>query len=98
MMIRRLVLVSILVFGALLGLGVFGYESIRMHEQGLEGRRLGEFTAVAGQIRTEVRRSLNDFLSVEQVRPYTDYQYLFVPQAANDINAMVRSPLGDELS
>lgn len=97
-MIRRLLLVSILVFSGLLGLGIFGYRSIRMHEDGLEGRRFAEFTAVAGQIRTEVRRSLNDFLSVEQVRPYTDYQYLFVPQATNDINAMVRSPLGDELS
>lgn len=99
-MIRRLVLVSILVFGALLGLGAFGYRSIRMHEDGLEGRRLGEFTAVAGQIRTEVKRSLNDFLAAEQVRPYTDYQYFFVPQAANSIdnNAIVRSPLGDELS
>ncbi len=99
-MIRRLVLVSILVFGALLGLGIFGYRSIRMHEDGLEARRFAEFTAVAGQIRTEVRRSLNDFLSVEQVRPYTDYQYYFVPQAANaiDISAMVRSPIGDELS
>lgn len=97
-MFRRLVLVSILVFSALLGLGIFGYRSIRMHEDGLEGRRFAEFTAVAGQIRTEVRRSLNDFLSVEQVRPYTDYQYLYIPQAANDINAMVRSPLGDELS
>jgi signal transduction histidine kinase len=99
-MIRRLVMVSILVFGALLGLGVFGMYSIVMHEEGLEGRRFGEFTAVAGQIRTEVRRSLNDFLAAEQVRPYTDYQYFFVPQAANniDISAMVRSPLGDGLS
>jgi len=97
-MIRRLVLVSILVFGGLLGLGIFGYQSIRMHELGLEGRRLGEFTAVAGQIRTEVKRALNDFLAAEQVRAYTDYQYRYIPQAANDISAMVRSPLGDDLS
>ncbi len=97
-MFRRLIWVSILVFGGLLGLGVFGYRSIRMHEQGLEGRRMGEFTAVAEQIRSEVKRSLNGFLAAEQIRPFTDYQYVYTPQAANDLNAIVRSPLGDELS
>jgi len=66
----------------------------------MEGARLGEFAAVAEQIRQDVKRKLDEFMQTEQNRPYTDYQYYYVPEnAAPDQQQMpvLRSPLGGRL-
>ncbi|MBN2592978.1 MAG: HAMP domain-containing histidine kinase [Sedimentisphaerales bacterium] len=79
-MYKRLIILSIIILAALCGLAWLGYHSIRIREQGLQGARLGEFAAVAEQIRQDVTRTLDEFMKTEQNRPYTDYQYYFVPE------------------
>jgi signal transduction histidine kinase len=77
-----------------------GYHSIRIRAQGMEGTRLGEFAAVAEQIRQDVTRTLDEFMQAEQNRPYTDYQYYYVPEnvAPNQQQMPVlRSPLAGSL-
>ena len=84
-MYKRLIILSIIILAALCGLLFLGYHSIRIREQGLQGARMGEFAAVAEQIRQDVTRKLDEFMQTEQNRPYTDYQYYYVPEnvAAN---------------
>jgi len=79
-MYKRLIILSIIIFAALCGLAWMGYHSIRIRAQGLEGARLGEFAAVAEQVRQDVTRMLDEFMQTEQSRPYTDYQYYYVPE------------------
>jgi len=77
-----------------------GYHSIQIRAQGLEGSRLGEFAAVAEQIRQDVTRKLNEFIQTEQERPYTDYQYYYVPEnvaPGQQQMPLLRSPLGSGL-
>ncbi|MBN1816735.1 MAG: HAMP domain-containing histidine kinase [Sedimentisphaerales bacterium] len=94
-MIKRLWIITTVIFAGLCGLCLLGLHSLSLHADGLQGRRMAEFTAVAEQIRTDVKRKLDQFIQNEQKRPYTDYQYYYVPIAANMSNALVRSPLGD---
>jgi len=77
-----------------------GYHSIRIRAQGLEGARLGEFAAVAEQIRQDVTLTLDEFLQAEQNRPYTDYQYYYVPEnvvPGQQQMPVLRSPLAGRL-
>ena len=79
-MYKRLIILSIIILAALCGLVWFGYHYIRIREQGLRDARMGEFTTVAEQIRQDVTRKLDEFMQTEQNRPYTDYQYYYVPE------------------
>jgi signal transduction histidine kinase len=99
-MYKRLIILSIIILAALCGLVWLGYHSIRIREQGLQGARLGEFAAVAEQIRQDVTHKLDEFMQTEQNRPYTDYQYYYVPEnvAPNQQQLPVlRSPLAGRL-
>ena len=79
-MYKRLIILSAIILIALCGLLWMGYHSIRIRAQGMEGARLGEFAAVAEQIRQDVKRKLDEFIQTEQERPYTDYLYYYVPE------------------
>jgi signal transduction histidine kinase len=94
---KRVIIVSLIILAGLAGLCALGYYSIGLHAEGLTARRANEFVAVAEQIRLDVKRKLDDFIKAEENRRYTDYQYSYVPYATNDISAIVRSPLADNL-
>jgi signal transduction histidine kinase len=99
-MYKRLLILSIIILAALCGLVWMGYHSIRIRAQGMEGARLGEFAAVAEQIRKDVTRKLDEFMQTEQNRPYTDYQYYYVPEniaAGQQQLPVLRSPLAGRL-
>jgi len=99
-MYKRLIILSIIILTALCGLVWLGYHSIRIRAQGLEGARLGEFAAVAEQIRQDVTRTLDKFMQAEQNRPYTDYQYYYVPEnvaPGRQQMPVLRSPLAGRL-
>jgi len=99
-MYRRFIILSLVILGSLCGLVWLGYHSIQIRAQGLEGSRLGEFAAVAEQIRQDVTRKLNEFIQTEQERPYTDYQYYYVPEnvaPGQQQMPLLRSPLGSGL-
>jgi signal transduction histidine kinase len=98
-MYKRLIILSIIILAALCGLVWLGYHSIRIREQGLQGARLGEFAAVAEQIKQDVTRKLDEFMQTEQNRPYTDYQYYYVPEniAPSQQLPVLRSPLAGRL-
>ena len=99
-MYRRLIILSLVILGSLCGLVWLGYHSIQIRAKGLEGSRLGEFAAVAKQIRQDVTRKLNEFIQTEQERPYTDYQYYYVPEnvaPGQQQMPLLRSPLGSGL-
>ena len=100
-MYRRLIIFSVIILAALCGMGWLGYHSIRIWAQGLEGARLGEFAAVAEQIRQDVKLKLDDFMQTEQQRPYSDYQYYYVPENVAPTQQqqmpLLRSPLGSEI-
>src|SRR4030042_1462437 len=99
-MYKRLIILSIIILAALCGLVWMGYHSIQIRAQGLEGARLGEFAAVAEQIRQDVTRTLDEFMQTEQNRPYTDYQYYYVPEnlaPGQQQMPVLRSPLAGSL-
>ena len=100
-MYKRLVVLSAIILAALCGLASLGYHSVRIWASGMEGTRLGEFAAVAEQIRQDVSRKLDEFVQREQSRPYTDYQYYYVPDnviAAQERRMpLLRSPLAGKL-
>ena len=99
-MYKRLIILSIIILAALCGLVWLGYHSIRIRAQGMEGARLGEFAAVAEQIRQDVTRTLDEFIQTEQNRPYTDYQYYYVPEnvaPGQQQMPVLRSPLAGRL-
>ncbi|MFC1739819.1 sensor histidine kinase [Planctomycetota bacterium] len=97
---KRLFIVSIIILIALCGMIWLGYHSILIWSQGLEGARLGEFAAVAEQIRQDIKRKLDDFRQIEQDRPYTHYQYNYIPEniaQAQERMPLLRSPLADTM-
>ena len=99
-MYKRLIILSVIIFAAMCGLIGLGYHSIRIRAQGMEGARLGEFTAVSEQIRQDVTRRLDEFMQTEQNRPYTDYQYYYVPEnvvLGQQQLPVLRSPLAGRL-
>jgi len=66
----------------------------------MEGARLGEFAAVAEQIRQDVKHKLDEFIEREQNRPYTDYLYYHVPEnviSSQQQMPILRSPLAGRL-
>jgi signal transduction histidine kinase len=98
---KRLVILSVIVMVALVGLACLGYHAVAKWAQGLEGARLGEFAEVAEQIRQDVKRKLDAFIQTEQERPYTDYLYYYVPDnVVSDGQSMprLRSPLADQFT
>ena len=99
-MYRRLIILSVIILSALCGLTVLGYHAVEKWAQGLEWKRLGEFAAVAEQIRQDVKSKLDRFMQIEENRSYTDYQYYYVPEnVAPDQQQMLllRSPLADSI-
>ena len=100
-MYRRLVILSVIILAALAGLVWAGYRSLQIQARGMAGTRLGEFAAVAEQIRQDVKRNLDEFMQREHNRPYTDYQRYHVPEnvASNQEQAplLLPSPLGGRL-
>lgn len=100
-MYKRLVILSAIILAAVCGLASLGYHSVRIWATGMEGTRLGEFAAVAEQIRRDVNRKLDEFVQREQSRPYTDYQYYYVPDnvvaAQEQQMPLLRSPLAGKL-
>lgn len=97
-MYKRFWTICIVVGAALLVLSVVGLSSLGVHERGLRAERQGQFVAVAEQIRFDVKSKLDVFLQTEQQRPYTDFQYAYVPETTNQAEALVRSPLADSLA
>ena len=79
-MYRRLVILSLIIVVALVGLSWLGYRAISVWSQGIEGTRITEFANVAEQIRSDVNDKLDAFKEREQNRPYTDYQYYTIPE------------------
>ncbi len=104
-MYRRLIILSVIIFASLCGLGWLGYHSIRIKAEGMQDKRLGEFAQVAEQIRQDVKRKLDEFMQTEQNRPYTDYQYYYVPETValqqqlmpRQQMPLLRSPLSNRL-
>jgi signal transduction histidine kinase len=107
-MYRRFIILSAIILAAMGGLVWLGHHSIRIWAQGMEGARLGEFAAVAEQIRQDVKSKLDQFLRQEQNRPYTDYLSYYVPEnivadqsairlADQQQIAVLRSPLNGRL-
>ena len=99
-MYKRLIILSVIILAALSGLVWVGYRSLQIQQEGMAGKRLGEFAAVAEQIRQDVKRNLDEFMKREHDRPYTDYQNLYVPENAPTAQAqmpVLRSPLGGRL-
>lgn len=97
---KRLIILSVIILAALCGLVWLGYHSIRIQAQGMEGARLGEFAEVAEQVRQDVNRKLDEFKRTEKNRPYTDYQYYYVPDnvaPGRQQMAVLRSPLAGRL-
>jgi signal transduction histidine kinase len=99
-MYRRLTILSVIIVAAMLGMVWLGYHSITIWEKGLHGARLGEFAQAAEQIRRDVTRKLTEFMTQERLRPYTDYQYYYVPEniAPNQQMTVLTSPLRFSLS
>ncbi len=99
-MYKRLIILSVIILTALCGLIWLGYHSIQIRAKGLEGVRLGEFAAVAEQIRQDVKGKLDEFIQTEQNRPYTDYLYYYVPEnvvSTQQQLPLLRSPLAGRL-
>ena len=99
-MYKRLIILSFIIVAALCGLSWLGYRAIDMWSRGIEGARIGEFAEVAEQIRRDVISKLDAFMEQEQNRPYTDYQYYFVPENVSDTrqqSAVEVSPLAGKL-
>ncbi len=97
-MYKRLIIFSAIIIAALCGMGWLGYHSIQIWTRGIEGMRISEFAEVAEQIRRDVKRKLDDFMAREQNRPYTDYQYFYIPDetAIAQQPTVLRSPLAGQ--
>jgi signal transduction histidine kinase len=99
-MYKRLIILSAIILAALCGLAWLGYHSVQIWARGMEGTRLGEFAAVAEQIRQDVNRKMDEFIAREESRPYTEYQNYYVPDntvAGQREMPVVRSPLAGTL-
>ena len=91
---HRLMILAVVLLAAVGGLSWLGFRAIDMQADGLEGRRVGEFAAVAEQVRRDINRKLEEFIQAEEARPYTDYQYYYVPEnVANMMNVQQQAPL-----
>ncbi len=100
-MYMRLAILSVIVLAALVGLTGLGHHAVSKWAQGLEGARLGQFAEVAEQVRQDVKRKLDEFVRVEQQRPYTDYLYYYVPDTvvSNEQSLpLLRSPLANRMA
>lgn len=97
-MIRRFCIICCVIGAALLMLSILGFYSLKTHERGLRAERMGQFVAVAEQIRLDVKSRLDEFLQAEQRRPYTDYLYAYVPDSPDGDSTLVRSPLADAMT
>jgi signal transduction histidine kinase len=99
-MYKRLAILSAILLIAGCGLSLLGYHSIMIWERGLKGARLGAFAEAAEQLRSDVMRKLDQFMEQEQNRPYTDYQYYYVPEnvAPNQQTTLLVSPLNAKMS
>jgi len=100
-MYKRLIILSVIILFALGGLTTLGYHAVDKWAKGLKGERRGDFAEVAEQIREDIKRKLDEFMQTEQERPYTDYNYYYVPGYASGQQvrqmALMRSPLGGGL-
>jgi len=100
-MYMRLIILSVIILLALCGLTMLGHHAVEKWAEGLKGARLGEFAEVAEQIRQDVKRKLDRFMQAEQDRPYTDYNYWYVPDnvalSQEPQVTLLRSPLGGSL-
>ena len=102
-MYKRLIILSVIIFGALCCLTALGYYAIDKWAEGLQGSRLGQFASASEQIRQDVKRKLDEFIKTEQNRPYTDYQYYYVsniPQQqiqSQQALTFMRSPLAGQV-
>ncbi|KPL25049.1 MAG: hypothetical protein AMJ75_02190 [Phycisphaerae bacterium SM1_79] len=99
-MYGRLTILTVIIAVALFGLTMLGYHAIGKWAEGLEWKRLGEFAAVAEQIRQDVKSKLDGFMQLEENRPYTDYQYYYVPEnvaPGQQQMPLLRSPLGNSI-
>ncbi len=96
-MYQRFLLICMILLGSLGALLALGVSSLRAHEQGLRAERQSQFIAVAEQTRSDVKRKFDEFIRTEQTRPYFDYQSFYVPESANQVSALVKSPLADSL-
>ncbi len=97
---RRLLILTLIIIAALCSLTLLGYHAIARWAEGLEWKRLGEFAEVAEQIRQDVKRKLDDFIRREEQRPYTHYQYYYVPESPTNAQqqmALLRSPLAGRM-
>lgn len=97
-MYKRFVIICVVIGASLLVLSALGVWSLGSHARSLRAERYGQFAAVAEQIRFDVKSKLDDFLQAEQRRPYTDYQHMYVPETANQADALLRSPLADSMT
>jgi signal transduction histidine kinase len=97
-MVKRLILIALILLGALAVFTALGLRAINLHAEGLAARRSGEFIEVAQQIRLDVKRKLDAFLSAEQKRPYTDYQYYYAPDNVLQNEAVLISPIANTVS
>ncbi len=79
-MYKRLIILSLIIFAALAGMVVLGFFAVEKWAEGLEGKRKGQFAEVAEQVRSDVKRKLDDFIHAEENRPYTDYQVYYLPE------------------
>ncbi|MHC4602088.1 MAG: sensor histidine kinase [Planctomycetota bacterium] len=99
-MYGRLTILTVIIAVALCGLTMLGYHAIGKWAEGLEWKRLGEFAAVAEQIRQDVKSKLDGFMQIEENRPYTDDQYYYVPESValgQEQMPLLRSPLGNSI-
>jgi len=99
-MYKRLIILSAIILGALGALTLLGYHAVEKWAEGLEWKRVGEFADVAEQIRQDVKRKLDEFRETEQNRPYTHYQYYYVPEnvaPGQQQMPVLRSPLADRI-
>jgi len=100
-MYKRLTILTIIIVVALSGLTVLGYHAVSKWAEGLQWKRMGEFAATAEAIKRDVNRKLYEFMQREQNRPYSDYQYYYVPdnvmQEQQQMPLLLRSPLADKL-
>jgi len=100
-MYKGLLLLSVIILAASVGLTCLGYHAVAKWAQGLEGARLGEFAEVAEQVRQDVRRKLDEFVQTEQQRPYTDYLHYYVPDhlvGGESSLPRLRSPLAGQFA
>jgi signal transduction histidine kinase len=99
-MYRRLVILSAIIVLAMCGMSWLGYHAVTKWEEGLKGSRIGHFAHGAEQIRSDVKRKLDEFMKQERNRPYTDYQYYYVPEniAPNQQTTVLTSPLRFKMS